>query len=98
MPSTRRTLDEVDPMDLPSDDEFDPDYRESSADDSDYEVPRSMARDRAQWVVEHQAALEELYRTFKDVGCTLFGEAFFQLGGITPFAHVVYKYSTPGAA
>ena len=97
MPSTRGRVLDIDPMDLPSDDEYDPDYRESSADESDSEIPPSMARDRAQWVVKNQEAIEELYRAFQDTGRVLFGDAFFQLGGITPFAHVVYKYSTPGA-
>ena len=95
MPSTRATGDTLmDARDLPSDD--DASYRESSADEDD-ELPESMARDRAQWVVDNQDALEELYAAYKDVGAQLFGRAFFQCGSITPFAHFVYKHTTPGA-
>ena len=83
--------------DLPDDFSDDPDYREDSADEEDDELPPSMARDRAQWVVDNQDAVEELYRAFKEAGVTLFGGAFFQCGNITPFAHFVYKYTMPGA-
>lgn len=98
MPSTRATGDALmNACDLPSDTEDDDaSYRESSADEDD-ELPESMARDRAQWVVDNQDALEELYAAYKDVGVQLFGRAFFQCGTITPFAHFVYKHTTPGA-
>jgi hypothetical protein len=82
------------PEDVFSDD--DASYRESSA-DSDDDLPMTMARDRAQWVVDNQDAVEDLYRAFKETGKQLFGEAFFQCGNITPFAHFVYKYTMPGA-
>jgi len=96
MPSTRATGDElIDGRNLPDDySDDDPDYRESSADEDD-DLPLSMARDRAQWVVDNQDAVEELYRQFKDCGYQLFGRAFFQCGNITPFAHFVYKHTTP---
>ena len=99
MPSTRRQV-EYGPNDLPEDwssDECDPDYRESSADEDD-ELPRSMARDRAQWVVDNQEAIEEVYRLFKENGMQAFGRAFYQTGNVTAFAHFVYRYTTPGAA
>ena len=98
MPSTRRHNEELmDAEALPSDwtsDEGDPDYREDSA-DSDDEVPQSMGRDRAEWVVANQEAIEELYKCFKEVGEQLFGTAFFQCGSVTPFAHFVYKQTMP---
>ena len=80
-----------------TDDSDDPDYRESSADDSADDLPPSMARDRAQWVVDNREAVAELYRAFKESGQALFGAAFFQCGSITEFSHLVYKYTMPGA-
>tara|TARA_B100000579_G_scaffold408294_1_gene396311 strand:- start:418 stop:720 length:303 start_codon:yes stop_codon:yes gene_type:complete len=99
MPSTRSTGDALMSMRefSESEDDSDPDYRESSADDED-ELPKSMARDRAQWVVDNHEALAELYAEFKDVGRHLFGEAFFQCGNITVFSHFVYRHTMPGAA
>ena len=82
--------------DLPEDSDSDPDYREDSADEDD-ELPPSMARDRADWVVANAEALEELYKAYKEVGQLLFGSAFFQCGRITAFSHFVYKHSMPGA-
>jgi len=99
MPSTRSGLATLyNPNDLMSDvsSECDPDYRESSADEDD-ELPESMARDRAQWVCDNQEAIEELYHIMKESGVKLFGEAFLQCGGVTAFAHFVYKHTTPGA-
>lgn len=83
--------------DLP-DSDFDPDYREDSADESEDDLPPSMARDRAQWVVANTEAIEELYKIYCDAGKLLWGRAFFQCGDITSFAHFVYKHTTPGAA
>lgn len=85
--------------DLPDDwnsEDDDPDYREDSA-DSDDELPPSMARDRAEWVVANNEALSELYKAYKEVGELLFGRAFFQCGNLTQFAHFVYRHSMPGA-
>tara|TARA_B100001250_G_scaffold268515_1_gene231664 strand:- start:619 stop:927 length:309 start_codon:yes stop_codon:yes gene_type:complete len=101
MPSTRSGFATLfDPNELPDDyfssDSGDPDYREESADEAD-ELPKSMARDRAEWVVDNQEAIEELYRITKEAGVRLFGEAFLQCGGVTAFAHFVYKHTTPGA-
>ncbi len=100
MPSTRQSGSVVvDGRDLPDDwtSDSDPDYREESADEYDDELPPSMARDRAEWVVANAEAVEELYKAYKEVGTLLFGRAFFQCGNITPFAHFVYKHSMPGA-
>ena len=88
---------EYGPEDLMSDDSDDPDYRESSADEDEDELPPSMARDRAQWTVENQDVIGELYRMFKDSGSIVFGGAFFQTGSITAFAHFIYRYTSPGA-
>lgn len=80
------------------DDEMDPDYRESSDDDSaESDIPQSMQRLRAQWVVEHQDTLVELYQCFRGSGSVLFGTSFFQLGSINEFCKFVFKYTTPGA-
>lgn len=101
MPSTRRSNDDLATGDLPddwTDSDNDPDYREDSADEDDDELPQSMARDRAEWVVDNQTAIEDLYGAFKEAGQQLFGNAFFQCGNITTFAHFVYKHTTPGAA
>ena len=98
MPCTRNTGDHLTNMDLPEDfSDDDPDYREDSADE-DEEVPKRMARDRAEWVVKNADALSELYGAFRLTGRQLFGNAFWQIGNVTQFSHLVYKYSTPGAA
>ena len=94
MPSTR-SQGEAELLDLPSDDEYDPDYTE---DESEDDLPHTMGRDRAQWVVDNSEAVEELYRAFKITGQALFGGAFFQCGTVTDFAHLVYKYTSPGAS
>ena len=99
MPSTRKAPLQFDGSELPSDDEDDPDYRESSADDDDDDdLPKTLARDRAQWTVDYHEDISELYQSFKEVGGLLFGRAFFQTGDITKFAHFCYKYTQPGAA
>ena len=101
MPSTRRSGDELMTGGDFTDDtgsDYDPDYREESADEDEDEIPASMARDRADWVVDNQTAIEELFMVFKDAGRELFGNAFFQCGSVTPFAHFVYKHTTPGAS
>ena len=93
MPSTRSQQVTHMDVDLPNDDSDDPDYRESSADEDD--LPPSMGRDRAQWVVDNLEAIEELLHVFRDAGRELFGEAFFQMGDSTRFAHFVYSTTTP---
>ena len=80
-------------MDSDEDDEFDPDYRET--DSSDDELPPSKQRDRAQWVVDNQEGVEDMYRVFKEAGAHVFGRAFFQLGDVTKFAHFIYAHTTP---
>ena len=79
------------------DDDMDPDYRESSEEDSaESDIPRSMKRDRAHWIVEHQDALSELFQCFRNSGRVLFGNAFYQVGTLNQFCNFVYKYSMPG--
>lgn len=81
------------------DDEMDPDYRESSDEDSaESEVPRHMKRLRDGWVLEHHEALSELYTSFKYSGRALFGGAFYQLGTMNEFCNFVFKYTMPGGA
>ena len=93
MPSTRgggRT--DIGERELDSDD-CDPDYVEEWS--SDEEEPPTRATDRAQWVVDNVAAVEELYLVFKNVGEQQFGRAFFQCGDVTKFAHFIYNNTTP---
>jgi hypothetical protein len=77
-------------------DDLDPDYRESDSGEED-DLPPSMQRDRAQWVVDNTEDLEWLFTYFRDLGRSLFGRAFFQHGNITDFSHFVYKFTSPGA-
>lgn len=77
----------------------DMDYREDSEEESsESDIPQSMQRDRAQWVVENYDELVEIYEVFKKVGVLTFGSAFFQSGGIDRFAKFCYKYTSPGGA
>lgn len=95
MPCTRRSgspLAEAIDFD---DSDLDPDYRESSADEDD-DLP-TCAQDRADWIVQNYDAIAELYQIYRQAGQQLFGNAFFQLGDITAFAHFTYNYTTPGA-
>ena len=87
---------DIDPVDLPSDDEDDPDYTEGETSDED-DLPKRMERDRAHWIYENQEELEYMYRMFKELGQDAFGSAFFQLGTINKFSNLIYKYTTPGA-
>lgn len=93
MPSTRSMQSGLWDGELPED-EFDPDYVEESDED---DLPQSIGRDRAQWVVDNTDALEDLYRAVKEYGQRVFGGAFLQTGNITAFSHFVYKYTSPGA-
>jgi|TARA_B100000073_G_scaffold300289_1_gene266659 hypothetical protein len=96
MPSTRANNDGHLAHGLPDDyssDDFDPDYCESE--EGDDELPRTMERDRAQWVVDNTEDLEWLYRNYLELGRSMFGNAFFQQGNITAFAHFIYRHTTP---
>ena len=78
-------------------DDMDPDYRESSDEDSEEsEIPLNMQRERAQWVLANHDALTELFTSFMIKGNCLFGDAFFQLGRIDNFCKFLFKYTTPG--
>jgi hypothetical protein len=79
-------------------DEFDPDYRESSEEDSTESdtLPFNVKRERAQWIVDNQEALEELFQCFKRDGQAIFGRAFYQLGDINQFVKFVFKTIVPG--
>ena len=83
---------------LDEEDEFDPDYREDSETESDADsVPRTLARDRADWLETNVEEVAELYKATKTVGEKLFGKACLQNCNINKFANFVYKYTTPGA-
>ena len=84
--------------DLPSDDSDDPDYREDSDEGDEDDLPKSMGRDRAQWVVANTEALAEIYNLLKLNGQQVFGGAFLQTGNLNAFCNFVYKYTTPGAS
>ena len=79
---------------LDDSDEFDPDYRETDSEDD--ELPRSVLRDRADWIVQHTEPIEELYRLFKENGQQIFGRVFFQTGNVTSFANFIYRFTMPG--
>ena len=79
------------------DDSYDPDYRESSDDDNEDEIPRSMARDRARWIEENVDEIAVVFNAMKQSGKELFGGAFMQTGTINNFANFCYKYTMPGA-
>lgn len=81
-----------------ADDYYDPDYRESSEDDSAESdtQPLSIKRERAQWVMDNQSALMELLQCLKRDGEAIFGSAFYQLGDINQFAKFVFKTTVPG--
>lgn len=87
---------DIDPVDLPSDDENDPDYTEGETSDED-DLPRRFLRDRAHWIEKYSDELEDLYRLFRNAGHDLFGKAFFQCGTVNKFSNLIYKYTTPGA-
>jgi len=93
MPSTRSTAPVLAtlPNDF-SDDDYDPDYRESSDDDS---LPPSNYRDRAKWIEDNVDDIEWLYRKLLEDGRSVFGRALLQCGDITKFANFLYRYTTP---
>ena len=77
MPSTRATGDAMDGLDNDySDDEYDPDYRESSEGESDDDVPKTMHRDRARWVEDNVEDVEHLYRHLLESGRSVMGDVF----------------------
>ena len=97
MPSTRSTAAEVNnglAMEY-SDDEFDPDYRESSDEDNEDDVPKTMARDRARWIEDNVEDIEWLYRKVLTEGRSVFGNSFLQLSTINIFANYLYRNTTP---
>ena len=96
MPCTRSGNEFVTaPLDYDSDD--DPDYREESDDSDADDLPRTMWRDRADWIVQNQDAIADLFHVIKAAGQVVFGGAFLQTANINHFANFVYKYTTPGA-
>lgn len=97
MPSARGAPGYAD-YELPSDNsEDDPDYREDSDEGDEDDLPPSMGRDRAQWMIDNREALAEVYRALKQLGQGTFGSAFLQLSSLNAFGNFVYKYTTPGA-
>ena len=94
MPSTRGAAPDFDglPNDY-SDDSDDPDYREGSETEDD--IPKSMERDRAQWIVDNADDLGWLYRKLLEDGRSVFGQSFLQTCSINAFANFVYINTTP---
>ena len=80
-----------------SDDENDPDYDEGSYDTDDDDLPMTLGRVRADWVVTNVDAIGELYAVFLRVGRDLFGSAFHQNGRVDYLAKFVFKFMQPGA-
>lgn len=87
----------TDHMDWSDEDSNDPDYRESSDDSDADDLPQSMHRDRAQWIVDHTDTIADLLRILRVDGEHVFGRAFLQTCSINSFANFVYKYTMPGA-
>ena len=77
-----------------TDDSDDPDYREDSECELD-EIPKSMHRDRAQWIVDNTEELEWLYRKVREDGASVMGGSFLQTCTINSFANFVYRFTTP---
>ena len=94
MPSTRSSNETLATGLDVSDDEFDPDYRESSEDEEE-EVPQNMQRDRARWVEENVEDIEWLYRKLLEDGRSMMGNSFLQTATINTFAYFLYRNTTP---
>lgn len=94
MPSTRSSNEALATSLDVSDDEFDPDYRESSEDEEE-EVPQNMQRDRARWVEENVEDIEWLYRKLLEDGRSMMGNSFLQTATINTFAYFLYRNTTP---
>ena len=77
-----------------SDDDYDPDYRESSEDD-EADLPKSMHRDRARWIEDNVEDIEWLYRKLLQDGRSVMGNAFLQTATINTFAYFLYRNTTP---
>lgn len=93
MPSTRQSGEQLAaPMDF-SDDDFDPDYRESSEEEE--ELPKSMHRDRAHWIETNVEDIEWLYRKLLEDGRSIMGNSFMQSATINSFAYYLYAHTTP---
>ena len=93
MPSTRSAGEPLmDPLD---DDDFDPDYRESSDESDADDLPKSWGRDRANWVEMNVEDIEFLYRILLEHGRSIMGDAFIQTCTINQFANFLYKHTTP---
>ena len=81
-------------LDYDYEDDFDPDYRESSDDDDD-EVPNTMQRDRAHWIEQNVEDIEWLYRKLLEDGRSVMGDVFLQTATINTFANFLYRNTTP---
>lgn len=97
MPSTRSTTTAVnDGLENDyTDDEYDPDYRESSEDETTDDVPKNMQRDRARWIEDNVDDIEWLYRKLLEDGRSVMGNAFLQTATINQFAYFLYRNTTP---
>lgn len=94
MPSTRSAGEPLmDPLDNDSD--YDPDYRESSDDSEADDLPKTMHRDRAQWIESNVEDLEYLYRVMLEHGRSIMGDCFLQTCTINNFANFLYRHTTP---
>ena len=79
-----------------SDDDMDPDYRESSDDDDAVDdLPANMYRDRAKWIEDNVEDIEYLYSKLLADGRSIMGNAFLQTATINSFAYFLYRNTTP---
>ena len=97
MPCTRRNDYPVEQYLENYNSDDDPDYRESSDDTDEDNLPRRMFRDRAQWFIENREAIASVYNFLRRHGKEVFGEAFLQTCSLNAFGNFVYKFTTPGA-
>ena len=69
-----------------------------SAEEYVSESPRSRSRARCAWRDENFEVLQELYRSFKLSGESVFGSAFFQYGDFHQFVNFIYENTLPDDA
>jgi hypothetical protein len=70
---------------------------DSHTSDEHLDDDRVVVQGGCVWRREYYEEIEYLYSNYIQVGRSLFGGAFHQLGRIDDFANFVFKYMQPGA-
>ena len=73
-------------------------YNSEESDEYVCESPDSESRTRRLWRDEHFDVLQELYRSFKTTGESVFGRAFLQYGDFHQFVSFIYENTFPNDA